>query len=351
MARLPVPGGDDNSWGTVLNDFLSVEHVADGTLKIRSDGTLDSYAQDSAVAHLSGAETIGGTKTFTTSPLVPSPTSNTQAANKAYVDTTISSNAVTSIFTRSGAVTAQSGDYTFSQVGAAQGLVPTTVKTSSTYAASAGDLVLIDTSLATVAVTLPTGTPNDKARIIIKLIATVGSFNATIQTTSPDVFNVAGGQTQQVLSLTNQAIALQYAASTGVWYVLDNDLPLSQLDTRYAKVSGESFTTATAPKVVSLTDATTIAVDASLGNHFVVTLGGNRTLGAPTNPTNGQRILFEIIQDSTGARTLSFNATYAFGTGIPTPTLTTTANKRDFIGFVYNSSSALWYCLAFVNGF
>src|SRR5664279_873332 len=33
MARLPTPGGDDGNWGTVLNDFLSQEHNADGTLK------------------------------------------------------------------------------------------------------------------------------------------------------------------------------------------------------------------------------------------------------------------------------------------------------------------------------
>jgi hypothetical protein len=33
MARLPTPGHDDNSWGDILNDFLSIEHNTDGTLK------------------------------------------------------------------------------------------------------------------------------------------------------------------------------------------------------------------------------------------------------------------------------------------------------------------------------
>lgn len=33
MSRLPVVSGDDGSWGTVLNDFLSVEHNDDGTQK------------------------------------------------------------------------------------------------------------------------------------------------------------------------------------------------------------------------------------------------------------------------------------------------------------------------------
>lgn len=33
MARLPTPGGDSGNWGTVLNQYLEVEHNADGTHK------------------------------------------------------------------------------------------------------------------------------------------------------------------------------------------------------------------------------------------------------------------------------------------------------------------------------
>lgn len=33
MARLPTPGSDSGSWGSILNDFLDVEHNIDGTLK------------------------------------------------------------------------------------------------------------------------------------------------------------------------------------------------------------------------------------------------------------------------------------------------------------------------------
>lgn len=33
MTRLPTPGGDDGKWGDILNDFLSVEHNGDGSLK------------------------------------------------------------------------------------------------------------------------------------------------------------------------------------------------------------------------------------------------------------------------------------------------------------------------------
>lgn len=106
-----------------------------------------------------------------------------------------------------------------------------------------------------------------------------------------------------------------------------------------------------AVNAVALTDAATIAVDASLGNYFRVTLGGNRTLGAPSNPSDGQHIIVEVIQDGTGSRTLAYNAIYSFSTDIPSPTLTTTLNKRDFLGFKYNSTADKWYCLAVVKGF
>jgi hypothetical protein len=102
---------------------------------------------------------------------------------------------------------------------------------------------------------------------------------------------------------------------------------------------------------VALTDASTIAVDASLGNHFRVTLGGNRTLGTPSNPADGQKISFEIIQDGTGGRTLGYTSVYAFSTDIPSPTLTTTASKRDFLGFIYNAATTKWYLLAVIHGY
>lgn len=40
MPRLPVPGSDEGAWGDILNEFLSVEHNSDGSLK--SSGSLAS---------------------------------------------------------------------------------------------------------------------------------------------------------------------------------------------------------------------------------------------------------------------------------------------------------------------
>lgn len=102
---------------------------------------------------------------------------------------------------------------------------------------------------------------------------------------------------------------------------------------------------------VTLTDAATIATDASAGVYFRVTLGDNRTLGEPSNPTNGQTCTWEVIQDGTGSRTLAYNAIFAFGTDVPEPTLSTTASKRDFITARYNSTADKWYVLAVAKGY
>ena len=47
MPRLPQPGGDEGNWGTILNDYLSAAHNADGTLKTASisESQLDTTVQ------------------------------------------------------------------------------------------------------------------------------------------------------------------------------------------------------------------------------------------------------------------------------------------------------------------
>lgn len=61
-----------------------------------------------------------------------------------------------------------------------------------------------------------------------------------------------------------------------------------------------------------LTDADTITWNADIGNIAQVTLGGNRTLAAITNPQTGGIYILRVVQDGTGGRTLTFNAAYTF---------------------------------------
>ena len=75
MARLPIPGSDDNTWGDILNEYLEVAHENDGTLK--DTGILSTKAP---LAN----------PTFTGIVNVPNPTTGGAAATKAYVDSVAS---------------------------------------------------------------------------------------------------------------------------------------------------------------------------------------------------------------------------------------------------------------------
>ena len=120
---------------------------------------------------------------------------------------------------------------------------------------------------------------------------------------------------------------------------------------RAAEAATTTETGALAPAVVALTDAATIAVNASLGNDLRVTIGGNRTMGTPTNPADGQKITFQVTQGTGAPYTLSWASGYQFSSALPQPTLSTTAGDTDLLCFVYNSSLGAWLMAAFLNGF
>jgi len=110
------------------------------------------------------------------------------------------------------------------------------------------------------------------------------------------------------------------------------------------------------PVPVTLSDAATIATNAALGNHFRVTLGGNRTLGAPTNPTDGQQCVWEFKQDGTGSRTITLATGaggFAYGSQLTSSAivLTTTAGAIDFLTAMYNSTADRWHVIGFIKGF
>jgi hypothetical protein len=108
---------------------------------------------------------------------------------------------------------------------------------------------------------------------------------------------------------------------------------------------------ALAPAVADLTDAATIAVDASLGNDFRVTIAGNRTMGSPANPADGQQIIFQVTQGPGGPYTLGWSSAYEFSASLPQPALSTASGNTDLLGFVYNAAKGTWLLAAFVNGF
>ena len=105
-------------------------------------------------------------------------------------------------------------------------------------------------------------------------------------------------------------------------------------------------------QIKGLSDGASIAVNCDNTDIVKVTLGGNRTMLNPSGtPVDGQKLIFEITQDATGSRTLTWGTNYAFSTDLPAPTLTTTAAATDVLGFMYSATASKWRLIALDRGF
>jgi len=81
-----------------------------------------------------------------------------------------------------------------------------------------------------------------------------------------------------------------------------------------------------------MSDGSTITPNCDTTDIGTVTLGGNRTMAAPSGtPYNGQQLVLRIDQGS-GNRTLTWNSAYRFSGGTA-PTLSTGAGATDYLGF------------------
>jgi hypothetical protein len=102
---------------------------------------------------------------------------------------------------------------------------------------------------------------------------------------------------------------------------------------------------------ISLTDAATITTDASTGSVFYVTIAASRTLANPTNPTDGQKIMYRIKQGGAGSFSLTYGSQFRFSTDLPQPSLTATAGKTDRLAFEYNAADTKWDCIGVSRGY
>jgi hypothetical protein len=146
--------------------------------------------------------------------------------------------------------------------------------------------------------------------------------------TLDDSNNVSGVNTLTVPEIAAPATpsantVVLYAKADGFFYKKDDTGTETQ-------VSGAGFQT--------LTDGATINWDTALGKSAKVTLGGNRTVAAPTNLVSGESYTLSVIQDGTGSRTLTWNAVFKWPGGVA-PVLTTTAAARDVFSFTADGSN------------
>ena len=188
----------------------------------------------------------------------------------------------------------------------------------------------------------------------------------TVKTASGDGVNIPVGSRIAVIcdgvsvfsAINPNAFGFGTAASANIG-TGNTDVPdVSIADVRYSQLAAantftstntfnglSSFTSTTTFKqvdspIVTLTDAASVAVNFNTGNHFLVSLAGNRTLENPTNGKVGQVGHIYVVQDGTGGRTLSYGDMYNFPSGTA-PVLTSVSGSVDLLVFSQRATSVL----------
>ena len=105
------------------------------------------------------------------------------------------------------------------------------------------------------------------------------------------------------------------------------------------------------PIIATPSFSTSMTIDVSgLVDIVRFTMTDNSTIGF-TGGTDGQRVVVEVTQDATGSRLITWASSVRFGTDITSITLSTTGNKTDRVGLIYNSTAGKYDVVAYVRGF
>ena len=284
-------GDNPNTWGTVLNDQV-IDIIDDAiasytTVSIGSAATVtlteNQGAADearSAILHFKGS--VGGTHN-TISLIIP-------AKSKQYVvNNAVSANTTASDIVKMKTASGQGYNIPLGSVGLVvcdgTSVLPTNAKGFSLGTAASADIGVCATNVP------------DTSLADIRYLRVSTSQNA---------------------SLIGSKFIIGASASTPVNFVVGSNAR-------------------TYSPIVTVTDAACISVNMALGNNFLVTLAGNRTLKKPVNCTVGQGGNIYLVQDGTGSRTLSYNTVWQF-VSASVPTLSTGAADVDML--VYNARSS-----------
>ena len=284
-------GDNPNTWGTVLNDQV-IDIIDDAiasytTVSIGSAATVtlteNQGATDearSAILHFKGS--VGGTHN-TISLIIP-------AKSKQYVvNNAVSANTTASDIVKMKTASGQGYNIPLGSVGLVvcdgTSVLPTNAKGFSLGTAASADIGVCATNVP------------DTSLADIRYLRVSTSQNA---------------------SLIGSTFIIGASASTPVNFVVGSNAR-------------------TYSPIVTVTDAACISVNMALGNNFLVTLAGNRTLKKPVNCTVGQGGNIYLVQDGTGSRTLSYNTVWQF-VSASVPTLSTGAADVDML--VYNARSS-----------
>ena len=186
---------------------------------------------------------------------------------------------------------------------------------------------------------------------------TTNGFSATVKTAGGSGVTVPQG-TAQTLYVTGSSVvaasqptsaaqpSFGSAAFVNVGTSVNEVLQVSASDARYLQAAGGNvftsvnrFNKQVFSPPVTVAFATTVSLDFSQGNDFVVSLTGNMTV-IPVGHQPGQGGYIWLYQDNIGGRSVAWNAQFKFPASVA-PTLTVTASAVDVVPYAVRTSTAI----------
>jgi len=187
----------------------------------------------------------------------------------------------------------------------------------------------------------------DITKMYLVTDSTSGGFDMTIKTVSGTGVIVPAGKTIVVYSDGTNVLDASHSLTSDVaasaTLAVDSDALGAFAAALYPRLAiGNVYTKAQNVTRVALTDAATVATDASLSNAFYLEVLQNFTLGNPTNPVDGQVIRYVFEQGAGGPYTITFGSAFGFQLA-QHPSLTATVGAFDYFSAEYSSDAAEWF--------
>ncbi|HUC87631.1 MAG TPA: hypothetical protein VMR95_00595 [Candidatus Binatia bacterium] len=308
--RLPIPGGDDGTWGNILNGFLGVSLNADGTLQAAALTTAGGVTSINTIAPSSGNITLkvasisdvqGGTTATNGQVLAYNSTSNT------WIPSTVSSTTVNNATSSTPGLIQLAGDISGSAtdpiVATSNGasIVTTsgnqTIAGTKTFSSTIAGNISGNAATATTASSATTATTVTTIPALTGDVTSNGSSNATTLTSSTNVENIISANTTVAGSLqkTNNLSDVSDAGSSRANIHVPVLTPAAavavanvSLSAPGATCDGYSFTSG---DLFLLTAQST-----SSQNGLYTWTGASSTLTRPTEFTTGATIKGRTIE-------------------------------------------------------
>lgn len=349
-AGLKVTGAALN--GTVAVSVTDTSGATNLTIDALSTGTIGIGTVSTGVVTItSGGTAPQGTGAYVraTSPSLTTPALGVATATSLAINgATIGTNGLAVTGTVAISSTMTSGIHTIAGAGpqVVLGTNATTLGSIQMFGNTSGSVTLQPAAAAgSTTLTLPATTTTLAGLAVAQTFTAAQTFTSATPQLILGVNTTTLGSIKMFGSTSGDA-TIQPAAIAGTSTVLT--LPATT-DTLAGIAATQTLTNKWIhPRVTSAASASSLTPDPSTTDEYCYTaLAATLTINAPSAASgtisNGDKLLFRILDNGTG-QTLTWNATYTIiGTTLPT---TTTANKMVYVGCIYNAANTRWDVVA-----